>query len=315
MKSILYFLLFTISPLSMFSQVATATDKVIYLDSLYKETEQDKYVYVRIVKDYETQKDNYTVQEYYKSGKLKSEGISLERASVRFDGEFISYYENGNKKTSSNFVKGIRNGSHYEWYENGNKKVEGKHTVKKSKFIPEYEIYQFWDKNNIQKVIDGNGDYEGEDENSYEKGKMKNGLKEGIWKGENNRKSKYSEEYKKGVLVSGISTDEYNNEYKYTVLAISPKPIKGIQHFYNHIAKNFTCPKEYENLKGRILTNFIVDKDGELVEPKNIQSLNETLDQEAIRAITSYGKWKPGQYRGQNIRVVYTIPISLAGKR
>ncbi|WP_084118329.1 energy transducer TonB [Flavobacterium micromati] len=60
---------------------------------------------------------------------------------------------------------------------------------------------------------------------------------------------------------------------------------------------------------------FVVGRDGEIIEPKIIKSTNKIFDREAIRVITSYGKWKPGRQRGQQVRVLYTIPLTLSGRQ
>ncbi|MBG6060568.1 outer membrane biosynthesis protein TonB [Flavobacterium sp. CG_9.1] len=97
------------------------------------------------------------------------------------------------------------------------------------------------------------------------------------------------------------------------MLEVRPEPLKGIKDFYKHIGKNFNVPRVYENMKGKIITTFVIEKDGEIVELKNIKSVFEILDQEAIRVIRSYGKWKPRLQRGQNVKVLYSIPILLSG--
>ena len=38
--------------------------------------------------------------------------------------------------------------------------------------------------------------------------------------------------------------------------------------------------------------------------------MNEELDQEALRIITSLSKWKPGKQMGENVVVRYTLPVN-----
>lgn len=90
-------------------------------------------------------------------------------------------------------------------------------------------------------------------------------------------------------------------------------PKKGIQDFYNYVGQNFTKTKAaFENkISGKLFVTFIIDKDGKIVEPKVVKSLGYGLDEEAIRVITSYENWIPGQQRGVNVRVLYSIPITV----
>jgi antitoxin component YwqK of YwqJK toxin-antitoxin module len=309
MKSIFFSLFFL--PFIIFSQ--DINQKKIYLDSLWKETTEGNHKYYRIIESYDSQKELYKIKDYYKSGVLQMEGNSKTTDAFSKEGEFVFYYENGNKKSTANYNKNRFIGNSEQWYENGTKKSEGEYFESKRGLSSDYKLYQYWNPEGKQMIIDGNGYYEEIDENHSDSGNIKNGFKEGTWKGEYKKKGKYTEEYKKGQIVSGVSTDEDNKEYKYTVLESKPEPKRGVQDFYKFIGKNFTIPKEYENLKGKIVTTFIVDKDGTIVDPKNILSINETLDQEAIRVITSYEKWIPAKQRGQYVRVLYSIPITLAG--
>lgn len=56
----------------------------------------------------------------------------------------------------------------------------------------------------------------------------------------------------------------------------------------------------------------MIDKEGKIVELKSVKPLGYGLDEEAIRVITNYENWIPGQQRGMNVRVLYTIPITVS---
>jgi antitoxin component YwqK of YwqJK toxin-antitoxin module len=310
MKLKLLLSLFALSSSFVFSQ--NNVDKTVYFDSIWKETTEANFYYYRIIKDYYIEKDSYKVYDYYKSGAVQMEGLSKTKDYLTKDGEFIFYYENGNKESISNYSKSRLVGKQQQWYKNGTKKSEGEYFESKNGLNNDFKLNQFWKPEGKQIVVNGDGYYEESTEKYSESGNVKNGLRDGIWKGEyNERKRKYTETYKKGELVSGVSTDEENNQYKYEVIESRPEPKRGIQHFYKYIGANFRVPKECENIKGKILTQFIVDKSGKIVEPTTTKSLNPVLDQEAIRVITSYENWVPAKQRGQFVRVLYSIPISL----
>lgn len=309
MKSIFFSLFFL--PLLLFSQ--NNNPKKIYLDSIWKETTEGNHKYYRIVESYDSSNQLYKIKDYYKSDVLQMEGHSKTIDVSSKEGAFVFYYENGNKKSIVNYNKNKLIGSDEEWYESGTKKLEAEYFEAKNNIFNSYKLYQYWNPEGIQTVKDGNGYYEEKGDGYFNSGNIKNGFKEGTWKGEYNKKSAYIEEYKKGKLVSGISTDEDNNKYKYKELESRPEPKGGIQDFYQYIGKNFRIPNELQSIRGKIFTTFIVEKDGKIVEPKTVQSLLEPLDQEAIRVITSYPQWIPGKQRGQYVRVLYSIPITLAG--
>lgn len=313
MKLYLYLALFFLLPFLSFSQ--TPISKKIYLDSLWNETEEANHKYYRIIKSYNLEQASYKISDYYKSGVLLMAGTSKSKDYLSKDGQFIFYYENGNKKTIINFVNSLPRGKQFDWYENGQIKSELEHLEDQNGPTTETSINQFWNTENVQKVIDGNGDYEYSNDGNHESGKIKNGFHDGIWKGySKNLNYSYTELYENGKFISGISIDSNNTEHQYKEMFSKPKPKKGMDDFYSHIAKSYKTP-QVQGLKGKVYITFVVDTNGKVIEPKIISDLGYGTGQEAVRVLTSYGNWIPGQQRGINIRVLYSIPITIQSKQ
>lgn len=338
MKSNLYLAILFLIPVYLFSQ--NSNDKTVYLDSLWKETTKENHKYYRIFKDYNIDKDSYKVYEYYKSGKLEMVGTSSTKENLTREGEFIFYYENGNKESVENYVKSKLDGKLNQWYENGNKRFIGyyKNGKKSGKQLLYYEngnleeegeytesdeagkyykLNQYWDLNNKQLIIDGNGNYFYDNKIDYiATGIYKDGFKNGIWK-EVNSKYNYSltEIYENGKFVSGIRINADKSKSEYFELQKQPEPKKGIQDFRNFIGKNFlyTDIAIKNKIKGQIIIEFVVNAQGKIIEPKIKKGLGYGLDEEAIRVVTSYENWIPGEQRGNKVRTNFTIPIKLAG--
>lgn len=274
-------------------------------------TKSIDYKYYRIIKDYKIDKENYTILEYNKSGVLQMEGTSKTKDSYTKEGEVINYYENGKKKSVSNYIKGRTNGRDFQWYENGNKKLEGDYIEDEKKRTTKHKIDQFWDISGAQKVINGNGYFEDQEENESSKGELKNGYKEGFWEGAFKKSnSSYKETYKDGELISGISNDKDGRTYKYTEVEVRPSPKNGMMDFYNFIGKNYKTPA-IQGLKGKVYITFVVDKDGKIVEPKVLRDLGYGTGIEAIRVVTAYDGFAPGEQRGKKVRCTYSLPISI----
>ncbi|SNR94283.1 energy transducer TonB [Flavobacterium sp. ov086] len=308
--SLITFLFFI--PILLFSQ--KSTDKTVYFDSIWKETTKENYEYYRIIKDYYTEKDSYKIYDYYKSGVLQMKGTSKTNDGNSKEGEYTFYYANGNKKSLQNYYKSRVKGKFMEWYENGNPKLEGEYIDSEKGFNSDFKTYQYWNSKNEHLVIDGNGNYEEIDENLTVTGKVKNGFKDGVWSGKDKKTNyQYTDIYKRGEFISGKNIDSSGVEHTYDVLELRAMPKKGIQDFYNYVGQNFTKTKAaFENkISGKLFVTFIIDKDGKIVEPKVVKSLGYGLDEEAIRVITSYENWIPGQQRGVNVRVLYSIPITV----
>jgi antitoxin component YwqK of YwqJK toxin-antitoxin module len=309
MKLILRVFLFFIISTKLFSQNAVSKDKIIYLDSTKAETTAENYKYIRVVKDYysNTQK-TYVVKDYYKSKTLQMIGASTEKDIIKEEGPYVYYYENGNKKLAVNYSKRKKTGKEFNWYENGNPKSELEYFEKKDEVL--FKVNSFWNPEKEQTVINGNGEIKEVNEDVEQSGKIKDGFPDGIWKGKG-VKSQYTftENYENGKLKSGTSIDSVNIGHHYEIVFQKPVPKSGIESFYRYISKNIDTTKNL-NL-GRIYMSFVIDKEGNLVEPKILMGLGYDLNVQATTAITKAEKWNPGLIRGMPTRVSYTLPITV----
>lgn len=322
MKPILFSILFLLLPKLVISQNSinntidfSDNDRIIYLDSTQLETQSKDFKYFRIIKDYKLDKKSYVILEYYKSGIMKMVGKSKTKDAVLKEGEFIFYYDNGNKKSITSYSKGRVTGKDFEWYENGNKKLDGDYIEGNKKLETKLKINQFWNSKNIQTVIDGNGNYEEIKEGYFASGKIKNGFKDSIWVGEDKKiKFTYTENYTNGELISGVSIDSNNTEHKYTESEIRPIPKKGMDDFNRHVARTFKCPK-VEGLRGKIYVTFVVETDGSISDVKVLRDIGYGSGAEAIRAVSSYKGWIPGELRGIKVRCKFSLPITVQSTR
>lgn len=85
-----------------------------------------------------------------------------------------------------------------------------------------------------------------------------------------------------------------------------------------YLAKSVRYPKEAEknNIQGRVIVSFDVEKDGSIADAHVVKSIHPALDEEAIRVVNSMPKWIPGKQNEDLVTVKYTVPITfkLAGK-
>lgn len=296
----------------LFSQ--NASDKIVYFDSIGKNASKENHNSYRIIKDYHIEKDLYQIKDYYKSGVLKMEGNSKTKDGFSKEGKYVYFYENRNKKREENYIKSRLNGSFLEWYENGNPKLIGEYVEYEKELSSDLKIYDFWNSKNEHAVKDGNGLFEEDRENFSTKGILKNALKDGEWKDFNKiTKYQYIETYNKGKFISGKSISANGIENQYDARDTKPLPKKGIPDFYKFIGANFVKTKEAaaNKIAGKLIVQFVIEKDGKIVEPKILKSLGYGLDEEAIRVITNYENWIPAKQRGIPVRVQYTIPITV----
>ena len=313
MKQILFAVLFFFISNLFFGQ--SKNDKIISLDSLWQETSNKDFKYIRLIKDYYLEKETYSVIDYYKTGVVQRTGTTESKDQVIKTGQFVSFYENGKRKSIANYKKDRIYGNYYELYEDGNKKLEGEYIEGKEKFTTKLKINQFWNSKNIQTVIDGNGNYEEIRENYFASGKIKNGFKDGLWDGFDKKLGySFSENYENQKLISGLSIDSNKVEHKYNAIEIRPIPKRGMNNFNRHIAKTFNLPK-VEGLKGKIYLTFVVETYGSITDVKVLRDIGYGTGNEAIRVLTNYGVWIPGVQRGIKVRTSFSLPISVQTTR
>ncbi len=83
-----------------------------------------------------------------------------------------------------------------------------------------------------------------------------------------------------------------------------------VYHYLRYPAKAIE-----EGIQGRVVVDFIVEKNGEISNVAISRSVNEMLDAEAIRVISVSPKWKPAKIGGKEVRVKISIPVEFRLKR
>ena len=63
------------------------------------------------------------------------------------------------------------------------------------------------------------------------------------------------------------------------------------------------------NVQGKVIVQFVVDKTGKVGEVKVVRSVDKDLDHEAIRVCQALPKFTPGRQNGRPVSVWYTLPI------
>ena len=79
-----------------------------------------------------------------------------------------------------------------------------------------------------------------------------------------------------------------------------------------YLQKNIKYPviAEENGIQGRVVTTFVVERDGSITDVKVIKSVDPSLDKEAVRVVKSMPKWVPGKQNGSAVRVKFTLPVT-----
>lgn len=126
------------------------------------------------------------------------------------------------------------------------------------------------------------------------------------------------------ILVTGeddIDPDEMDrilkkcaadDTYNIAVIEVQPEFPGGQEEMYKWIADNIIYPEDArsEGIEGRVIIEFVIDVDGNVLSPKILRYVWPSIDEEAIRVIKSMPKWTPGKMGDKNVKCIYTLPVA-----
>lgn len=120
---------------------------------------------------------------------------------------------------------------------------------------------------------------------------------------------------KKGTLkVRKANTNNLIDESSqvFTIAEVMPTFPGGEGALNQFLSNTIKYPElaKKNNISGTVYVSFIVDKSGVIRNIKILRGANEVLDAEAIRVITKMPNWIPGMQKGENVDVIYNLPIN-----
>ena len=109
-------------------------------------------------------------------------------------------------------------------------------------------------------------------------------------------------------------TDESNPQSETIYKSVEQMPMfpGGEIELIKYLSQNIQYPPEAakNNVQGRVILQFVVDKTGQVGEVKILRSVSEELDAEAVRVVKTLPKFEPGRQDGKPVAVWYTLPVS-----
>ena len=78
--------------------------------------------------------------------------------------------------------------------------------------------------------------------------------------------------------------------------------------------KKSSTPKDdrKKKIQGRVVVQFVVERDGSITDIKIIEHVSPGIDQEATRVFQNSPKWMPGTQYGFPVRAQFTQAITFA---
>jgi protein TonB len=108
-----------------------------------------------------------------------------------------------------------------------------------------------------------------------------------------------------------VQEEEPEEQTIFEVVEHMPEFPGGMPALMKYLYDNTKYPPiaQENGTQGKVIIQFVVNKDGSIVDPVVVRSVDPYLDKEALRVIMTLPKWKPGMQRGKAVRVKFTVPV------
>lgn len=129
-------------------------------------------------------------------------------------------------------------------------------------------------------------------------------------------------------IQTDIPFDEFDEMTPIELVPVEPEPVVDdevflvaetmpsfmdgtIETFRAWVMQNVKFPQIAleNNIQGRVVLSFVIDKDGRLTNVEVLQAPDRSLAEEAVRVLNKSPKWSPGKQRNQTVRVKFTLPV------
>lgn len=114
------------------------------------------------------------------------------------------------------------------------------------------------------------------------------------------------------IIVEEKPVEKVEPEKIFTSVEQNPEFPGGQAALLKYLSSHIQYPPQAaENGKeGKVVVQFVVEKDGHVGDVKVVRSVDKDLDREAIRVCKSLPKFTPGRQNGQPVRVWFTLPVT-----
>lgn len=112
--------------------------------------------------------------------------------------------------------------------------------------------------------------------------------------------------------VQFVQPEEPQREATIQMTEMLPEFPGGQAALLTYLRKNVNYPiaAQESGIQGRVIVQFVVNKDGTVSDPAVLRSVSPVLDREAVRVIMSMPRWRPGMQGGRPVRATYALPVS-----
>lgn len=115
------------------------------------------------------------------------------------------------------------------------------------------------------------------------------------------------------IFLLGICVNTFAQHSNEIFVSVENPPTfpGGEEELVKFLSQNVKYPSisEKNNVQGTVYVRFVVEVDGSLSNINILRGLDEHIDAEVFRVISTMPKWKPGTQAGKPVRVYMHIPV------
>ena len=297
----------------------TDTLKVYFKNNQVKPVAKDSADFYRFIlpPDTNTDKDQYRIFEYYNNGKAKMFTNSLTNTNdLVFDGNCITFYRNGSRKSVEQYKNGQQIGSASYYYPNNKvfEVVEIKEPlyyqnnpyyfqIQHSTYNYDFKIIELRDTLGNILVKNGNGRvivFDEDLKNIVLEGDYKNYKKIGEWKGKIGDTASFILEFRNNRLKSGTTLTKSGNKYTFKNIIEPPEFSDGSEAFEIFLKRNIQLPETAIKRKiyGVVRINITIETNGTISHLIVESGLTKSINEEALRVVSLSPLWVPLKFFG-----------------
>lgn len=123
------------------------------------------------------------------------------------------------------------------------------------------------------------------------------------------------------VVLSSFGSGHYLNQDNnslpttdsvYAVVDKEPEFPGGNEAKFKFLAEKLSYPAEAKeaNKQGRVIVQFVVTETGKVTNVKVVKSISASLDKEAIRIVSLFPDWTPGELNGKKVSCYQLVPVT-----
>lgn len=115
-----------------------------------------------------------------------------------------------------------------------------------------------------------------------------------------------------GPETSTLSIEPTNTLTTSSNIEMAPDVLPSMPEWSKILRDNLTYPREAREIgiSGKVVINFIVDEEGNIVQAKIVKHVAGGCDEEALRVIKLMPKWNPGKMAGKPVKTSFNQVIN-----